>query len=105
MGKEIEGAIPPQESKEKERSTIEKIIQTTEQGIDELESKLERLLPDKRHEVQWLPNNLQDRIKVLKDLDESGEFKEKIGELEKRFEDIINKFELDRRYFNLKEKE
>ena len=105
MEEKIEGITSPQESKEKERSTIEKIIQTTEQGIDELESKLEQLLPDKRHEVQWLPNNLQDRIKALKDMDENGEFKEKIGELEKHFEDIISKFELDRRYFNLKEKE
>ena len=105
MEEKFEDVTPPQESKEKERPTIEKIIQTTEQGIDELESKLEQLLPDKRHEVQWLPNNLQNRIKALKDMDESGEFKEKIGELEKRFEDIINKFELDRRYFNLKEKE
>lgn len=80
------------------------IIRTTEEGIDELETKLETLAPGDHDTINNIPANINYRLRVLKKEDKSQEYSEQIADLIKRFNDILDPFKVDWEKFQVREK-
>lgn len=87
---------------ETDKEWIDHVIKGTELGIDDLEEKLNALPPNERYKVQWLPKNIEDRIKIMRENDPEGISTQKLDELESRFNEIVERFDLDKKYFGLK---
>lgn len=87
-------------------SKPENVLAAIEDSIERLENRLGQLSPDERDAIMDWPRNLQDTIfSWRKEWEGNEDFRKKLVELEGRFEGVLERFQVDKVSFQIKDRE